>query len=166
MLSKRIMQFVVAVLLLPAFSLAQTTTSSMAGSVKTNTGEALVGATVTVTHEPTGTVYRVQSRTGGRFDISNMNPGGPYSVQVSFVNYAVDKKTDIFLNLGDSYKVDVVLFPVSANLGNVTVSGTRKASDISSKGGSETVIGRDKMANLPSVGRNIYVICVWFRRPV
>src|SRR5476649_1512321 len=101
MLSKRILQFVLAILLLPAFTLAQTTTSSMSGSVKTNTGEALAGATVTVTHEPTGTIYRVQSRTGGRFDISNMNPGGPYSVEVSFVNFANDKKTDIYLNLGE-----------------------------------------------------------------
>ena len=66
MLSKRIVQFVLAVLLLPAFALAQTTTSSMGGSVKTNTGEPLVGATVTVIHEPTGTIYRVQSRSAGR----------------------------------------------------------------------------------------------------
>ncbi len=108
MLSKRFLQFVIAVLLLPALTLAQTTTSSMGGTVKTNTGEALVGATVTVTHEPTGTVYRVQSRAGGRFDLNNMNPGGPYSVEVSFVNFANEKKTDIFLTLGDSYKVDLV----------------------------------------------------------
>lgn len=64
----------------------------MSGTVKTNTGEVLVGATVTATHEPTGTVYRVQSRTGGRFDINNMNPGGPYSVEISFVNFANEKK--------------------------------------------------------------------------
>lgn len=92
MLSKRLLQFVIAVLLMPALSLAQNTTSSMSGTVKTTTGEELVGATVTATHEPTGTVYRVQSRTGGRFNINNMNPGGPYSVEVSFVNFANEKK--------------------------------------------------------------------------
>ncbi len=156
MLSKRLLQFVIAALLMPVLTLAQNTTSSMSGTVKTNTGEILVGATVTATHEPTGTVYRVQSRTGGRFDISNMNPGGPYSVEVSFVNYANEKKTEIYLSLGESFKLDVALAQKSANLGEVTVTALRRTTEASGKGGSETIIGRDKMANLPTVGRNIY----------
>ena len=156
MLSKRLLQFVIAVLLMPVLTLAQNTTSSMSGTVKTNTGEVLIGATVTATHEPTGTVYRVQSRTGGRFDINNMNPGGPYSVEISFVNFANEKKTEIYLSLGESYKLDVAMAPKSANLGEVTVTAVRKTTEASGKGGSETIIGRDKMANLPTVGRNIY----------
>jgi hypothetical protein len=156
MLSKKLLQFVLAVLILPAFALAQNTTSSLSGSVKTNTGEVLVGATVTATHEPTGTTYRVQSRAGGRFDISNMNPGGPYLVEVSFLNYANEKKTDLYLSLGDVLKVDFALASKVNNLGNVTVSSLRKTTETSGKGGAETTIGRDKMANLPTVGRNIY----------
>ncbi len=156
MLSKKLVQFVLAVLLLPAFALAQNTTSSLSGTVKTNTGEVLVGATVTATHEPTGTVYRVQSRIGGRFDISNMNPGGPYNVEVSFVNFAVEKKGDIFLNLGETFKIDFALSSKATNLGNVTVTTTKKTSEISGKGGTETTISPEKMNNLPSVGRNIY----------
>ncbi len=156
MLSKRLLQFVFAVLLMPVLTLAQNTTSSMSGTVKTNTGEPLIGATVTATHEPTGTVYRVQSRTGGRFDISNMNPGGPYSVEISFVNFANEKKTEIYLSLGESFKLDVAMAPKSNNLGEVTVTALRKTTESSGKGGSETIIGRDKMANLPTVGRNIY----------
>jgi len=156
MLSKKLLQFVLAVLILPAFALAQNTTSSLSGSVKTNTGEVLVGATLTATHEPTGTTYRVQSRAGGRFDISNMNPGGPYIVEVSFLNYANEKKTDLYLSLGDVLKVDFALASKVNNLGNVTVSALRKTTETSGKGGAETTIGRDKMANLPTVGRNIY----------
>ncbi|BFG70126.1 carboxypeptidase regulatory-like domain-containing protein [Sediminibacterium sp. KACHI17] len=156
MLSKRLLQFVIAVLLMPALSLAQNTTSSMSGTVKTTTGEELVGATVTATHEPTGTVYRVQSRTGGRFNINNMNPGGPYSVEVSFVNFANEKKTEIYLSLGESFKLDFAMANKAGNLGEVTVSASRRTTEASGKGGAETLIGRDKMANLPTVGRNIY----------
>lgn len=150
------MQFVIAVLLVPTLTLAQNTTSSMSGTVKTTTGEILVGATVTATHEPTGTVYRVQSRTGGRFDINNMNPGGPYTVEVSFVNFANEKKTEIYLSLGESFKLDFAMANKAGNLGEVTVSATRRTTEASGKGGAETLIGRDKMANLPTVGRNIY----------
>jgi len=86
--------------MLPAFAMAQTTTSSMSGVIKTGAGEPLVGATVTATHEPTGTVYKTQTRTGGRLDIPHMNPGGPYTVQVSFVNFATEKRSDVYLSLG------------------------------------------------------------------
>lgn len=149
------MQFVIAVLLMPVLTLAQSTTSSLSGTVKTNTGEILVGATVTATHEPTGTVYRVQSRTGGRFDISNMNPGGPYSVEVSFVNFANERRTEIYLSLGESFKLDFAMASKASTLAEVTVSGLRKTTESSGKGGTETTIGRDKMANLPTVGRNL-----------
>ena len=155
MLSKRLLQFVIAVLLMPVLTLAQSTTSSLSGTVKTNTGEVLIGATVTATHEPTGTVYRVQSRTGGRFDINNMNPGGPYSVEVSFVNFANEKKSEVYLSLGESFKLDFALSSKANNLGEVTVTALRKTTESSGKGGAETVIGRDKMANLPTVGRNL-----------
>jgi hypothetical protein len=97
---KRILHFVFMVVLFPVIGLAQTTTSSMSGTVKTNTGEPMVGATVTVKHEPTGAVYRAQTRTGGRFDFNNMNPGGPYSVEVSFVNFANEVRSDVYLSLG------------------------------------------------------------------
>jgi len=77
MLYKRILPFVIALLALPSLLSAQVTASSMSGFVKGTGGEGLAGATVTATHEPTGTVYRTATTTGGRYDINNMNPGGP-----------------------------------------------------------------------------------------
>jgi hypothetical protein len=156
MLSKRILQLLLAMIVLPAFALAQNTTSGLSGSVKTNTGEVLVGATITATHEPTGTVYKVQSRAGGRFDINNMNPGGPYTVEVAFTGFPGEKKSDIYLNLGESYKVDFALAPKATEITGVTVTTTKKTTELSGKGGTETTISPEKMANLPSVGRNIY----------
>ncbi len=157
MLSKKILQLLavvlIPILLLPGLSLAQVTTSSMSGIIKTATGESLVGATVTATHEPTGVVYKTQTRAGGRFELSNMNPGGPYTVEVSFVNFATDKRSDIYLSLGETYKLDVNLADKANELTGVQVTSTRTAT--SGRGGAETSIGRDKMANLPSVGRNI-----------
>ena len=155
MLRKKLMQLVLAVLFLPAFAVAQTTTSGLSGTVKTNTGEALVGATVTAIHVPTGSVYKVQSRIGGRFDISNMNPGGPYSVEVSFVNFTIEKKFDIYLSLGESFKIDFALASKAENLKGVVVTATKKTTEISGKGGTETTISPEKMANFPTVGRNL-----------
>jgi hypothetical protein len=156
MLKKRILQAILLLVLFPALTNAQITTSSLGGFVKTSTNEPLVGATITITHEPTGTIYRIQSRVGGRFDISNLNPGGPYTVEASFINFANEKRTDIYLSLGEVFKVDLALAAKAANLGTVVVSSLRKTTESSGKGGTESVIGRDKMAGLPTVGRNIY----------
>ncbi|MEP6713813.1 MAG: TonB-dependent receptor, partial [Ferruginibacter sp.] len=148
---KLILQLV-ALFLLPFCINAQVTTSSVGGFVKSSTGEALPGATITATHEPTGNVYRVISKAGGKFDINNMNPGGPYNITVSFVNFETFKRDEVYLTLGESSKQDFALSGKATELTTVVVSSTRQSAG---KGGTETTIGRDRIANMPSVGRNI-----------
>ena len=148
---KKIIPMVIAILAMPFFMMAQVTTSSISGFVKNNSGEGLPGATVKITHVPTGAVYTTTARTGGRYDISNMNPGGPYTVVTSFVGYESDTKTDLFLTLGEAQKLDIDLGTKATQLSEVVVASSR-----TSKGsGTETTIGRDKMANMPTVGRNL-----------
>lgn len=153
--SKKLLHFIVAMLLLPVLTFAQNTTGSLTGIIKSDNGEVLVGATISVLHVPTGTEYKVQSRKSGAFDISNMQPGGPYTISVSYVNYQTEKREDIYINLGDAARVDFVLSTKVAKLADVTVKATRNASDLSVRGGTQTTIGRDKIENLPTVGRNI-----------
>src|SRR5438132_5778604 len=141
---RKILQ-ILLVLMLPAFAIAQTTTSSMSGVIKTAAGDALVGATITATHEPTGTVYKTQTRTGGRFDITNMNPGGPYTVEVSFVNFATEKRNDIYLSLGETYKFDAGLKDKANELTAVEVTAAARAST-SGKGGTQVTISSEKLA--------------------
>jgi hypothetical protein len=133
---------------------AQVTNSSMSGFIKSDKGEPLVGATITATHTPTGTVYRTVSRSGGRFNITNMVPGGPYSIGVTFVGLTESKKQDIYLNLGEPASQDFVLTSNESMLREVVVAGKRAVPAVA-KGGVETVIGRDRMLNAPSVGRNL-----------
>src|SRR5688572_7511827 len=66
---------------------AQVTTSSISGVVKSAAGEALAGATVKAVHTPTGTNYTTVSTREGVFNIVNMIPGGPYTIEISFVGY-------------------------------------------------------------------------------
>ena len=155
MSSKKLLHFLVAMLMLPVLTFAQNTTGSLSGSVKADNGEVLVGATISVLHVPTGTVYKVQSRKTGAFDISNMQPGGPYTISVSYVNYQTEKREDIYINLGDAARLDVVLTTKITKLADVTVNASRKSSDLSVRGGTQTIIGKDKIENLPTVGRNL-----------
>lgn len=152
MFCKKIVPVLIALFSLPVFVTAQITTSSMSGYVKNVKSDALVGATIKATHEPTGTVYTVTSTKGGRFEISNMNPGGPYKVEVTFVGYEPMVKSDIFLTLGESYNLNADLSDKAGTLTEVTVTSAARPII---KNGTETNIGRDKIANLPTVGRNL-----------
>jgi hypothetical protein len=82
-----------------------------------------------------------------------MNPGGPYTVEVTFTGYEPEKKEDIFLTLGENYQLNFALKDKTTTLGEVTVSASRGAT--SNKTGTETNISSDKIANLPTVGRNL-----------
>jgi hypothetical protein len=155
MLSKKLLHFAVAMLLVPVLTFAQNTTGNISGSVKADNGEVLVGATISVLHVPTGSVYNTASRKSGLFDVSNVQPGGPYVVTISYVNYQSEKKENIYVDLGDVVRLDVILSSKIDKLKDVTVSTTKRGSDLSVRGGTQTIIGRDKLDNLPTVGRNV-----------
>ncbi len=148
---KKILPFILAILAMPLFMLAQTTTSSVSGLVKNKNGEALPGASITVVHVPTGTIYTTSARAGGRFEINNMNPGGPYTVSGTFVGYSKDVKENIYLDLGETQKIDFDLGTQANQLAEVTVASTRTGQ----KNGVETTVGRERMQNMPTVGRTI-----------
>jgi hypothetical protein len=132
---------------------SQVTTSSVVGIVKNASNEPMAGATVIATHVPTGTEYRALSKTGGSFSINNMQPGGPYTIVASFVGFTPETKPDLYLNLGERSSYTFSLVPTSSTLTEVVLT-TRK-STTNAKGGVEITLGRDRVANLPTVGRNI-----------
>ncbi len=58
-------------------AMGQVTTSGISGKVVSG-GEPAVGATITATHQPSGTVYRAITNVDGRYTIQGMRVGGPY----------------------------------------------------------------------------------------
>jgi hypothetical protein len=150
---KRITQFISILLLTPFFVAAQETNSGIGGIVKNASNDPLVGATITATHVPTGTVYRVVARAGGRYDINNMQPGGPYKIVYSFVGFNDEIRDEVYLNLGERSRFDVALPDKTGTLTEVVLSTRRAATG--GKGGTETSIGRDRVANIPTINRSL-----------
>ena len=62
---------------------AQVTTSSIRGQVTDSNGAVVSGATVTILHEPTGTVAVTSTGATGQFAAGNLRVGGPFSVTVT-----------------------------------------------------------------------------------
>jgi len=141
---------------LPFSLAAQVTTSSLSGSIKTSTGEALQGATVKATHTPTGTVYTTLSSATGLYNIVNLIPGGPYTVEVSFVGYNTFTQSNLNFGLGENTKLDATVGAGDSQvLTNVVVVGGRSAANARRKTGASTSIGREQIATLPTLSRSI-----------
>ncbi|MBP6023230.1 TonB-dependent receptor [Ferruginibacter sp.] len=151
---KKIVRSLIVLLVFPFAVSAQVTTSSLNGNIKNAAGADLPGASVLAVHTPTGTIYTTATRKGGIFNIPNMNPGGPYTITITYVGYKTITREGINLSLGETLSENFIMLETASDLKEVIVASNR-AIPTSGKGGTETTIGRDKMASLPTVGRNI-----------
>jgi hypothetical protein len=149
---KKIIPIIIAIFAIPFLVKAQVTTSNISGVITSTGKNALAGATISAIHLPTGTKYVSVSRAGGRYDINNMNPGGPYSVTISFTGFDNDTQSDLFLTLGETQRVDAELKTKSTDLTTVVVTAKKAPA---AKNGTETNISRAKLDILPTIGRNL-----------
>jgi hypothetical protein len=154
MLKKLLFAFLFA-LLSSVAGFAQVTTSSITGSVKDERGEALIGATVKATHQPSGTFYGTATNTEGVFNLPNTRIGGPYSVVISYVGYEDKIINDITLRLGQPYLLNVKLAESGTELQEVVISADRSTLFNSTKTGAATNVDSRQIATLPTISRSI-----------
>ncbi|TAH19250.1 MAG: TonB-dependent receptor [Cytophagales bacterium] len=131
------------------------TTASMTGFIKDDKGEGLPGANVVAVHTPSGTRYGASTQVSGRFIIPGMRIGGPYKVTVSFVGYKEKSQEDIYLSLGNSTDINLVLAEDGKELTEVVVTGERSSAFSSDRTGADATFGRDAINSLPTIGRSV-----------
>ena len=134
---------------------AQVTTSGLTGYVADEDGEPLVGAAVIAVHTPSGTQYSAVSNEEGRYIITGMRSGGPYSVEISYIGMADIEYKDVTLTLGESYELDAEM-KVSNEL-DAVVLVAESAFD-SHKTGAGTNFTLGAIQNTPTVERSVYDI--------
>ncbi|VAV92135.1 hypothetical protein MNBD_ALPHA06-1937 [hydrothermal vent metagenome] len=89
--------------------MAQQITSAIHGTVLSHGGAPIEGASISIIHTPTGRVTRQTSRAGGVFDATGLRVGGPYVVTISAPGEQPYRQEDIFLTLGKTFSISVVL---------------------------------------------------------
>ena len=132
-------------------SFAQETTATLSGNVTDEKGSAVAGATITIKHESTGTIAYSQTNSKGIFIVPNLKVGGPYTINITYVGFSNDTLNDISLALGNNPDLNVTLQPLSNVLTEVTVAATGRRNSA----GSGTIVGREQLKTLPTIGRSI-----------
>ena len=84
---KQLNWLIIAMLIaiLPLSVTAQETSSAIGGTVVDSSGSPVVGATVTVTHVPTGATKTLSTNDKGNYQARGLRVGGPYVVTVDMI---------------------------------------------------------------------------------
>jgi hypothetical protein len=131
------------------------TTSSMNGRITDAKGEPLAGATVVAVHTPTGSKYGAVTGDNGYYRIPNMRVGGPYNVDVTFVGYETYSQENVYLSLGQSFRVSTGLAEEGVELAEVEITYYRNDVFDGNRTGAETVVTEREVNSLPTVARAI-----------
>jgi hypothetical protein len=142
-------------LALPAVVAAQgVTTAAMSGLVTSQDGSPLVDANVVALHLPSGTQYRAVVRSGGAYTIPNMRVGGPYRITAAFVGYEPKRQEEVFLSLGQNFRLDFSLVRQAVQLQALEVAGVIDQVLNAGRTGAATFVDPTQVALLPSIKRS------------
>lgn len=136
-----------------AFVFAQgSTTGSMSGKVHDEFDNPLIGATIVAIHLPTGAEFATIVNDSGQFRLFNLETGGPYQINISYIGYKEYVESDVILSLGQDHKFTVIMREDSQELNEVIVSSKSKAGGSS---GSGTNVGKKRVEESPTISRDL-----------
>lgn len=150
---RKYLLFTLCLLLSLSSVYAQVTTSSMTGTIR-DAKDVIIGGSVKATHLPSGTTYGTSTNAQGRFSISNMRPGGPYSVVVTYIGYQQSKTDNVYLKLGEPFVLNVTISESSNAIAEVVVTGSNPLLN-SDRTGTTTNVGTRELNLLPTITRSL-----------
>ena len=137
--------FTFLMLLLSTITFSQTTTSTMSGTITDEENNPITQIKIFTKHEPTGTVTGSFTNEKGYFVINNLNPGGPYVVKVTGVGFKDTTFNDVYVTLGDDYRLNLQMKNKVQAVKDVTVKGIKQQGKIT----------QEQIQALPTLSRNI-----------
>lgn len=149
--ARRFASFVAGFLLVVSSARAQSTYSSIIGTLADEQGAVLPGVAVTATNEGTGLVRSVVTNERGYYRVSNLPPG-TYSVKAEIQGFATQERTGIVLAMGSEIPIDLKM-AVAAVKESVTVTAQAPLVETTQKT-VETTVSSYEVDTLPLKTRN------------
>ncbi len=137
-----------AALVIPTCAYAQETTAIIRGTI-TDEGQPVGGATVIVTHLPSGSVSTTTTATDGSFQLAGLRSGGPFKL-VASTKSASSTVTDIYTAIGQPYDLSVEIGASS----DIVVTAGRLRGAASSQD-PQTIVTAEQIRNIASVNRDV-----------
>ena len=136
---------------------AQVTSSSINGQITDASGGSVSGATVTVTHTPSGTTKTATTSANGVFFSSGLRVGGPYTISVDAAGGSVTRE-NVYLQ-PSSNSITIALDEAVRELQTIVVRGSVGAAQ-DTNNGVGSVFTNDDIRNQPAVNRDLVATLV------
>lgn len=130
------------------------TTGGLNGTILDELGAVMPGATIKAIHVPSNTTYGNTSRIDGKYNISNMRVGGPYTIYVSFVGYSDTKKENVYIGLGSNITLNFKMSVQALEMSEVTVMSQKNNLISSDRTGASTNVGEQVITEFPTISRS------------
>lgn len=132
------------------------TSGAIGGTVTDSAGRPLANAQINVTNESNGFRQTAVSRANGRYLVSSLEPGGPYTIQARAIGYAPIVQKDIYVTLSQTQAVDFKFTPRVVTLSAIAVTSTNQTLEFGpSRQGTQTRVSDTALARLPNLQRNV-----------
>lgn len=135
-------------------AMAQETSSGISGKILTPTGAPAAGTTITIIHVPSGTTRQVVVNEAGQFSAKGLRVGGPYNIVVDSNAYQDTTVNDVYLNLGESYGLDLSLED-DKQLESIVVTASSVSTSVFGDTGPAANFNLADLENAPSINRDI-----------
>jgi hypothetical protein len=125
--------------------------AAVQGRIVDESGAAMPGVTVVVTHQGSGMFRQVVSNADGSYYVANLVPG-PYRITAELQGFKKYEQPDVVLTIGNTAALDIKL-AVGGLEENVTVTGESPLVDVTSKQIGAN-IGQAELNALPILNKN------------
>ncbi len=133
---------------------AQQTAGAIRGTVTDESGAPIGGATVSITHEPSGTTQTATTNNNGGFFQGGLRVGGPYTIVIEAAGRAPASSNGIFVDAGETEYLSFDLGALDAVTDEVVAYG-RRPEQIDLNGGAGSSFDNEDITNQPSFGRDL-----------
>ncbi|MFW6353142.1 MAG: TonB-dependent receptor [Verrucomicrobiota bacterium] len=134
------------------------TSASLSGRISDIDGQRLAGASVVAIHQPSGTRFESTTGPDGRYLLSNLRTGGPYTVVASADGFQPVAQDQVFTSLSRTREVDLRFTESSEEIIELeafVVTGSGLGALDSTAMGISTNVDEVTLATAPVVRRNL-----------
>lgn len=130
----------------------QGTNARISGTIVSNSGEALIGATIIIVNSSNGFSTGTITDLDGKFELRELPLGGPYTVRASYTGFQDIEQTGLTLGLGDHAKLDFTLNE-GTELQTIVVTANNLKSRTDRMGSAVAITGKT-ISTIPTPTRN------------
>ncbi|MEO8193374.1 MAG: TonB-dependent receptor [Gemmatimonadales bacterium] len=131
------------------------TTGGVNGFVTDSSGNPLEGAQLAITNRTTGFTARATSREGGRYNLSSLEVGGPYTLETRRIGFAPNTRTNIFVQLSQGSRIDIRLAPQATQLSELEIRAVTGEIIAPTNTGTKTTVSQQALERSASSTRNL-----------